>query len=126
MDKRRVVFQIKITYQTEAETLNRIPQILKSIVLEQKDITFDRAHFASFGESSLTFEVVYFVLSSDFNKYMDIQQAINIRIFETLQDMGVEFAYPTRSVFLMNNPDQKKESIQKADQQILITSSDKI
>lgn len=46
-------------------------------------VKFDRAHWVSFGPSSLNFEIVYMVLSSDYNTYMDIQQAINIRIFET-------------------------------------------
>ena len=53
---------------------------LKEIIEKIDDTTFDRAHFASYGDFSLIFEVVYYVVGSDYNKYMDIQQAINFEI----------------------------------------------
>jgi small-conductance mechanosensitive channel len=48
-------------------------------------VRFDRAHFAAYGDWALKFEVVYFVLDADFNKYMDIQQAINLKIKEEFE-----------------------------------------
>lgn len=102
MQRRRVLFKIGVTYDTSAENLKRIPDLIKSIVLEQKPVEFDRAHFASYGDSSLDFETVYYVLSSDYNKYMDVQQAINLRLFGALQEMGVEFAFPTRTLHFVN------------------------
>lgn len=52
----------------------------------------------SFDDSQLTFEVVYIVLASDYNQYMDIQQEINLGLLQDLRDLGVQFAFPTRSV----------------------------
>ena len=72
-------------------------------------VRFDRAHFSAHGDWSLRFEVVYYVLSPDYNIYMDIQQAINLRIFEEFENMGLEFAYPTRTLFVMNQPEEDKE-----------------
>ena len=46
---------------------------------------FDRAHLARFGESALEFEVVYYVTDPDYNKYMDVQQQINLELIERLQ-----------------------------------------
>ena len=57
-------------------------------------------HFASYGDFSLTFEFVYYVLSPDYNKYMNTQQAINLKIFEEFEKRGLEFAYPTQTLFL--------------------------
>jgi small-conductance mechanosensitive channel len=102
MQRRRVVFKIGMIYQTSYEQIKAIPAVLKSIVLEQQLVEFDRAHFASYGDFSLDFEVVYYVLSSDYNIYMDIQQAIYLRIFEEFSRMGVEFAYPTQTLFVAN------------------------
>lgn len=65
-------------------------------------VKFDRAHWTGFGPSSLNFEIVYFVLSSDYNTYMDIQQTINIRIFETFEQLGISFAKPTSQVYLQH------------------------
>lgn len=102
MQRRRILFGIGVVYQTSYENLKKIPEVLKSIVLEQDNVEFDRAHFKNYGDSSLNFEVVYFILSSDYNMYMDIQQEINFRIFEEFKRMDVEIAYPTRTLFLMN------------------------
>lgn len=100
MQQRRIIFRIGVIYQTSFDQIKEIPAIIKSIVEEQQPVAFDRAHFASFGDSSLDFEVVYNVLEADFNLYMDIQQTINLKIFEEFENRGIEFAYPTRTLFV--------------------------
>ena len=66
----------------------------------QQPVEFDRSHFSAYGDSSLDFESVYHVLSSEYNVYMDVQQRINMRIFEEFNKRGIEFAYPTRTLFV--------------------------
>ena len=100
MEKRRVVFTLKVTYQTSFLLVKEIPEIIKSIIDSISETTFDRAHFFSYGDSSLDFEVVYYVLSADYNIYMDIQQKINLSIMEEFEKQGIEFAYPTRTLYL--------------------------
>jgi len=65
-------------------------------------VRFDRAHFAKFGDSALIYEVVYYVLSADFNLYMDIQQAINLQLFNEFATRKIEFAFPTQTVHLFH------------------------
>lgn len=103
MNERRAVFSVGVTYQTTAECLAEIPAMLREIITAQSRVRFDRAHFKQFGESSLNFEVVYFVLSSEHRVYMDIQQAINLEIFRRFAAKGIEFAYPTRTLFVQSN-----------------------
>jgi len=101
MYERRVVFKFGVTYQTTPEQLEKIPPLVKRLVEQHKDkARFDRAHFFAFGESSLDFEVVFWVLSADYNLYMDIQQAVNLALMRELGAMGVQFAYPTRTLFV--------------------------
>jgi small-conductance mechanosensitive channel len=40
------------------------------------------------------------VLGSDYTLYMDIQQAINLDIHERFEREGIEFAYPTQTLFV--------------------------
>jgi small-conductance mechanosensitive channel len=63
---------------------------------------FDRAHFKEYGASSLNFEVVYYVLDADYNIYMDIQQTINLGIYEKFEQQRIEFAFPTRTLYMAN------------------------
>jgi len=100
MEKRRVVFALGVTYQTTSAQVKEIPGIIRHIIENIKDTAFDRAHFSSYGDFSLNFEVVYYVLSSDYNKYMDTQQDINFAIKEEFEKLGIEFAYPTQTLFL--------------------------
>lgn len=100
MFERRVVFSIGVTYQTPADKLRSIPDILQKAVESRDDIRFDRAHFQKYGDFALIFEVVYYVLSADYNTYMDIQQEINLTIYEEFEASGIEFAYPTQTLYV--------------------------
>ena len=100
MRERRVVFSIGVTYQTPADKLERVPQLLRSAVEAQEHVRFDRSHFASYGDFSLNFETVYYVESSDYVMHMDILQAVNLAIYRSLAEEGIEFAYPTQTLFV--------------------------
>ncbi len=100
MGKRRVVFKLGVTYQTQLEQLKVIPGAIENIIKNVKDTSFDRAHFSSYGDFNLVFEVVYYVMSRDYNKYMDIQQEINFAIKKEFEARGIEFAYPTQTLYL--------------------------
>lgn len=100
METRRVVFSIGVLYETPVEKIKKIPPMIKKIIEEQAGLKFDRAHFSSFGNSSLDFEIVYFIPSADYTLYMDKQQFINLAVFEEFQNENIEFAYPTQKIFI--------------------------
>ena len=100
MYERRVVFTLGVTYQTPYTQLEAIPGVVRGIVEAQSNTRFDRSHFKGYGDFSLNFETVYYVLVPDYNTYMDIQQAINLEIYRAFEAERIEFAYPTQTVFL--------------------------
>ena len=100
MQERRVLFSFGVVYDTPAQKLKTIPDLVRKIVESLEHTRFDRAHFQSFGDFSLNFEVVYYVLSPDYNIYMDRQQSINLHIFELFHREQIEFAFPTQTVFM--------------------------
>jgi small-conductance mechanosensitive channel len=104
MYERRVVQKFGVTYGTPIEKLQVISKWVKEFVLKHDKLRFDRCHFASYGASSLDFEFVFYVLDPDFNFYMDLQQIILLDIFQKFQTEGIEFAYPTQTVFVEKFP----------------------
>jgi len=100
MSERRVVFTIGVTYQTAYQKLSRLSSLLREIIESQPGVRFDRAHFKEYGKSALIYEVVYYVLNSDYNAYMDIQQAINLELYQRFEQEGIAFAYPTQTLFV--------------------------
>jgi small-conductance mechanosensitive channel len=100
MGERRILFTFGVIYQTPIESLEQIPGWVEEIIQAQEQARFDRAHFKSFGDFSLDFEVVYYVLSPDYLLYMDLQQNINLALMKLFEKEGIEFAYPTQTLFV--------------------------
>lgn len=112
MEERRISFEFSISYDTPYHLIEKIPAMVSSIVKSTSDLTrFDRAHFRNYSESALQFEVVYYVLTPDFNKYMDIQQEINLAILREFRRHGVNFAFPTRTLYLAQQMFGEKRNV---------------
>jgi len=93
--ERRMAFKVGIVYETERALVAEVPAIIEKAIRAQPKTRFDRAHFASFGESALLYEAVYTVLDAEYNTAMDIQQAVNLALIDEFARRGIEFAYPT-------------------------------
>ncbi len=100
MDRRRAVLTLGVVYETTHEQLAKIPTLIEEVIKAEPGVTFDRAHFAKFGAYSLDFEVVYFVESAQYLTYMNVQQAINLKIFKVFEDAKIGFAYPTQTILV--------------------------
>ncbi len=101
MFERRVVFGLGVVYQTPRDKLKKIPGIIRAAIEAQEKTRFDRSHFKDFGDFSLNFETVYYVLDPAYNVYMDTQQAINLYIHEQFEAEGIEFAFPSQTLYLV-------------------------
>lgn len=100
MEKRRVLVELGVIYNTPSQKLRKIPEIVEKFVDSEPLAEFERAHFRSFGDSALVFEVVYYILSNEYIEYMNTQQSINYGILEAFENEGIAFAYPTQQIFL--------------------------
>jgi small-conductance mechanosensitive channel len=100
MYERRVVFSLGVTYQTPRDKLKQIPGIIREAIEGEENTRFDRSHFMKYADFSLNFETVYYVLKPDYNMYMDIQQSIYFKIHEAFEREGIEFAYPTQTLYM--------------------------
>jgi small-conductance mechanosensitive channel len=100
MKERRVAFGFGVTYDTIAEKLRNIPEIVQRIIESKEHVRFDRVHFTAFADSSLDFEAVYFLDTKKYQVHMDTHQAILLGIKDAFREAGIEMAYPTRTVHL--------------------------
>ncbi len=99
LNRRRMFFSIGVTYQTTSDQLLQVPVIIERIIRSKPKTDFSRAHMASFGDSGIQFEIEYFVLSQDYREFMDIRQSIFHDIFVQFAGLGIEFAYPTQTLY---------------------------
>lgn len=103
MEERRVPFKFGVEYSTKTKELKKIPSIVKKIVESTAKTRFDRANFVNFSDSSLDFEVVYYVLSPDYNEFLNTHEEILLKIDEAFEKEKISFAFPSRSVYLSKN-----------------------
>lgn len=100
MSERRVVFTIGVAYETPQDKLERIPSLIQELVEMHELVRFDHSHFKQFGDFSIVFETIYYVLDPDFSIYLDVHEKINMDIFRRFSAEGIEFAYPTQTIYM--------------------------
>jgi small-conductance mechanosensitive channel len=100
MQDRRAVFHVDVAYDTPAEKVERIPALVREAIEKQSPVRFGRCHFLVWTDSALRLEVVYHVLDADYDRYADIQHAINIELLRRFASEKIDFAFPSRTVIV--------------------------
>ena len=101
MSKRRLVHKLGVVYDTSRLKMEKIPSLIKNIIENTENSTFDRCHFIQFGDCSLDFELVYYIDTSDYLLAMSAQQKINLEIMKKFEEEKIEFAFPTQTINLI-------------------------
>jgi small-conductance mechanosensitive channel len=104
LKKRRVVFKLTVATDTPLEKLKKIPDLIKGVIEGVEQAEFERAHLMEFGDFSLNFEVVYYMKTPDYNRYMDTQQKIDFGILEVLDKESIAMPFPTQTILLQKEP----------------------
>ncbi len=107
MGKRRVSFNLGVTYDTSRDQLKKcveeIRQMLENHPDVHKDVIFVK--FDSFNDSSLDIFIYYFTVTTQWGTHMNVKEEINLNIMKILEDQGVSVAFPSRSLYLENPPE---------------------
>jgi small-conductance mechanosensitive channel len=99
MQLRRIAFRFSVAYGAGAQEAEEIAHAVKVLIQKEDGTRFDRAHLLQFTERGLEYEVVYYVLSADYNRYMDLQQAINLGIMREVAARGLTFGRSEMRVY---------------------------
>jgi small-conductance mechanosensitive channel len=100
LQNRRIIFNIGVPYNTPNETIRKIPPMIIDIIKNVKGATPQFVNFNEFGEYSLKFFISYFVNASEYAKYLEVQQEINLGIKEAFEREGIEIAHLTNIAFI--------------------------
>ena len=95
---RRVTFLLSLVQHTSPAVASTIPAVLREIV-EAHDAEYIRSGFATFGPSSLDFQLVFDVPSEDIDVMVESRHNIGIAIVDRFAKDGIEFAYPTQTTY---------------------------
>lgn len=108
--KRRIYEFIDITYDTPPEKVELAVEICRKIVRDHPEMEdYQQIHFNQFGAFSLKIMLYVFTKTIDWSEYLRIRQEIFLSIFREFNQHGIEFAFPTQTLYL-NSADAKKEN----------------
>ena len=82
------------------EVTKNIPTIIRNIIDKTENAIFERCHFVEFANSSLDFELVYYIPTNDYLSAMTAQQEINLEIMKQFERENISFAYPTQTIYI--------------------------
>ncbi|MGA8044080.1 MAG: mechanosensitive ion channel family protein [Terracidiphilus sp.] len=93
---------IGLAMRTPPSALNQILAEVRSLLDRDPRVLplTTRVRFLRFTESSLELEVFAYIAAKDWNQFLEIQEELLMRIREIAGAIGVEIAYPTRSIYL--------------------------
>ena len=100
MHTRRMIYSLGVTYSTSVDQMKAIPAWVEQIIDAVPNASFNRCHFTEFGDSSLNLELVYYIDTRDYTTALNAQQAVNLGIMERFAREGVDFAFPSRTLYL--------------------------
>jgi MscS family membrane protein len=114
----RRLFNVTITYDTPREKIVQAVDTLRAILEEpgirepiHPIVGWDkfppRVYFNDYNAESLNILVVYWFAPPEFFDYLDHCQKVNLRIYEEFERLGVDFAFPSRTLYLAG--DSKRE-----------------
>lgn len=102
MPIRRVSMTLGILYSTPAERVQAIIGDIRLLLAEHPEIDNELVlvNFTDFGSSSLDIFLYYFTRTTNWARYLELREEINLRIMQIVHDQGSDFAFPTRTIHM--------------------------
>jgi len=103
------VVNITVTYDTPPEKVERAVEIIKNLLDNHEGMTPDlppRVVFNEFLDAALNILVIYWYTPPNYWDFMAFNQRINLEILRRFNDEGIEFAFPTQTLYLAGDPNR--------------------
>jgi len=101
---------LQLVYETTPDQLRLVLVRLRELLLEHPKISPEpaRVRFIRYGESSLDVEIFAYVMTRDFNEFLAIQEELNLRIKDLVEDAGSGFAFPSQTLYVAQSDDPER------------------
>ncbi len=106
MPKRRIKLTVGVTYDTSPTQMRQAVAEIKQLLREHPaiDQDFFLVNFTDFGASSLDIMVYCFTSSTVWAEYLDAREDVCLKIMDRLENLGLEIAFPSRTLYLHQTP----------------------
>ena len=102
MTTRRIQFTLRASPATSPQLAAKVPAMLGEIVRRRDKVRFDRAHLKTVDQNWIEYEIVYTMLDTSYDLYMDTQQAVNLEAMQMFADLGISTAPRAQQLLLQD------------------------
>ncbi len=98
----RVYMTIGVTYDTPPDKMEKGLAAIREIIGGHPHVHKDyyQIYFTGFGASSLDIMLYYFIELPTWAEFLKVREQINLSIMRALAELGIEFAFPTQTIYL--------------------------
>jgi MscS family membrane protein len=89
---------LTLRYGTTSAQMQTILDEIRGLLVKTHIEPGARVRFLRFGASSLDIEVSAYVLARDWNQFLEIQETLLLRIIDSIESLGVQFALPVQTI----------------------------
>ncbi len=98
MHERRVSLLFSLPLFTKGEDMRKAVSLVTAVTSSKEHVRFERCHFSAIGRTSMDIELVYWVLTEDYNHHMDLKQAILLEVQKAFESEDLQFAQPVQTI----------------------------
>ena len=102
LEKRKIEISLRLPLETKAQELEILSKKFKIVLENNKDILEDsiQVDVNKIKEDNIEISIVLYTSITEYNKFLNIKQEININILKILEAEGIKLAYPGRNVYV--------------------------
>jgi len=111
---------LQLRYETTPDQLRLVLVRLRELLVKHPRVSPEpaRVRFVGYGSSSLDVEIFAYVMTRDFNEFLAIQEDLNLRIKDIVEDSGSGFAFPSRTLYVTQSEDPDPELAKAAEAEV--------
>ncbi len=93
---------ISLQYETTATQMRSVLEAIRNLLLAHAHVEADsvRVRFLRFGSSSLDIDLFAYIVVSDFDQFLEVQEELLLRIMDAVQAAGTRVALPSQTTYV--------------------------
>ncbi len=99
---RRIKMTVGLTYETSSSQMQAFLDGARQLLVDHPviDQNFHFVHFIEFADSSLNVQFYCFTKTAVWVEWLEAREALMLQIMDLVEQLGLEMAFPTRTVYL--------------------------
>ncbi|MCF7837243.1 MAG: mechanosensitive ion channel family protein [Candidatus Marinimicrobia bacterium] len=105
----RRLTNLTITYDTPPAKVQEALDIVRDILKDHEGLNPEfppRVLFTEFNDASLNLLMIYWYHPADWWAYLAFNERVNLEILRRFNEAGIEFAFPTQTLYLAGDPNR--------------------